>query len=89
MQRIDPKQIEALVAANRESLEPLAVPPAPVAEPHSPQRHAQHQQATTPSPQPSDGATGRSTRLAKDAAKSLVIPRRGGQRRRILAGHRH
>ncbi|MCK9285798.1 MAG: methionine--tRNA ligase [Rhodocyclaceae bacterium] len=38
MGRIDPKQIEALVAANRESL-------APVSEP-SPQRHAQHQQNT-------------------------------------------
>ncbi|MDP1733476.1 MAG: methionine--tRNA ligase [Sulfuritalea sp.] len=59
MQRIDPKQIEALVAANRESLEPtvapIAVSPAPsFAEPHSPQRHAQHQQATAaPPPQPS------------------------------------
>jgi methionyl-tRNA synthetase len=54
MQRIDPKQIGALVAANRESLEPVAAPvaaqsavsPAPTIEPHSPQRHAQHQQAT-------------------------------------------
>ena len=50
MQRIDPKQIDALIAANRESLEPtaipVAVPPAPTPEPHSPQRHAQHQQAT-------------------------------------------
>ena len=53
MQRIDPKQIEALIAANRESLEPTAAPaaqvavsPAPTVEPHSPQRHAQHQQAT-------------------------------------------
>ena len=53
MQRIDPKQIEALVTANRESLEPTvtqaaapaAVAPAPTPEP-SPQRHAQHQQAT-------------------------------------------
>ena len=66
MQRIDPKQIDALVAANRESLEPAAVsrqgpavaaasvPPLPAAiDPHSPQRHAQHQQHTTPSPQPS------------------------------------
>ncbi len=43
MQRIDPKQIEALIAANRESLAP---PPAPAAEAQSPQRHAQHQQAT-------------------------------------------
>ncbi|MCM2309568.1 MAG: methionine--tRNA ligase [Sulfuritalea sp.] len=53
MQRIDPKQIEALIAANRESLEPTAAPaaqvavsPAPTIDPHSPQRHAQHQQAT-------------------------------------------
>jgi methionyl-tRNA synthetase len=63
MQRIDPKQIEALVAANRESLEPAAqsaVPPAPTPEP-SPQRNAQHQ-AAVPSPQPSpargEGAIG-------------------------------
>ncbi|MDP2825763.1 MAG: methionine--tRNA ligase [Sulfuritalea sp.] len=53
MQRIDPKQIEALIAANRASLEPTVasattrtVSPAPTVEPHSPQRHAQHQQAT-------------------------------------------
>jgi methionyl-tRNA synthetase len=50
LQRIDPKQVEALVAANRESLAPAAqsaVAPAPTsAEPQSPQRHAQHQQAT-------------------------------------------
>ena len=48
MQRIDAKQIEALVAANRESLVP-----APVAqpEPHSPQRHAAHQQHTEDSMQ--------------------------------------
>jgi methionyl-tRNA synthetase len=70
MQRIDPKQIDALVAANRESLEPtaataaaqVAVSPAPTFEPHSPQRHAQHQQATAPPPQPSpargEGAIG-------------------------------
>jgi methionyl-tRNA synthetase len=49
MQRIDPKQVEALVAANRESLAPTAataaVAPAPAVEP-SPQRKAQHQQAT-------------------------------------------
>ncbi len=50
MQRIDPKQVEALVAANRESLAPTvataAVAPAPTIEAHSPQRKAQHQQAT-------------------------------------------
>jgi methionyl-tRNA synthetase len=49
--RIDPKQITALVEANRESLQPTA--PA-----HSQQRHAQHQekavsQTVSPSPQPS------------------------------------
>jgi len=38
MTRVDPKQIEALVAANRESLKPAT--PAP----HSQQRHAQHQE---------------------------------------------
>ncbi|MCX7156295.1 MAG: methionine--tRNA ligase [Rhodocyclales bacterium] len=58
MQRIDAKQIDALIAANRESLEPTAAPvavsPAPTPEPHSPQRHAQHQQhVAAPSPQPS------------------------------------
>jgi methionyl-tRNA synthetase len=44
MQRIDPKQIEALVAANRETLEPTVAAPAPATDPQSPQRHAQHQQ---------------------------------------------
>ncbi len=38
MTRVDPKQIEALVAVNKESLKPAA--PAP----HSQQRHAQHQE---------------------------------------------
>jgi methionyl-tRNA synthetase len=38
MTRVDPKQIEALVAANKESLKPAT--PAP----HSQQRHAQHQE---------------------------------------------
>ena len=42
MSRIETKQIEALVEANRESLE-AAVDTSP---PHSQQRHAQHQQAT-------------------------------------------
>ncbi len=50
MTRIDPKQIEAMVEANKET---LAVP-APTPEPHSPQRHAEHQQqAAHPSPLPS------------------------------------
>ena len=39
MTRIDTKQIDALVEANKESLAPTPVPP-----PHSQQRHAQHQQ---------------------------------------------
>jgi methionyl-tRNA synthetase len=39
MTRIDPKQVDALIAANRESL-------APASEQSSPQRHAQHQQQT-------------------------------------------
>ncbi len=38
MTRVDPKQIEALVAANKESLKPATPPP------HSQQRHAQHQE---------------------------------------------
>jgi methionyl-tRNA synthetase len=41
MTRIEVRQIEALLAANKES---LAVPPAPTSDPQSPQRHAQHQQ---------------------------------------------
>jgi methionyl-tRNA synthetase len=48
MQRIDPKQVEALVEANRESLAPTVASAAPVAaspvDAHSLQRHAQHQQ---------------------------------------------
>jgi methionyl-tRNA synthetase len=39
MQRIDPKQVDSLIAANRESL-------VPVPEQQSQQRHAQHQQQT-------------------------------------------
>jgi methionyl-tRNA synthetase len=41
MTRIDPKQIEKLVEANKESLQATA---APQPEQTSPQRHAQHQQ---------------------------------------------
>jgi methionyl-tRNA synthetase len=39
MTRIDPKQIDALVEANKESLAPTPAP-----QPHSQQRHAEHQQ---------------------------------------------
>ncbi|HZR03297.1 MAG TPA: methionine--tRNA ligase [Burkholderiales bacterium] len=49
MTRIDPKQIAALVEANKESLQPTITS-------HSPQRHAQHQEkavTSPPSPQPS------------------------------------
>jgi methionyl-tRNA synthetase len=41
MQRVDPKQVDALLAANRESLAPVPAP-----EQQSQQRHAQHQQQT-------------------------------------------
>jgi methionyl-tRNA synthetase len=58
--RIDPKQIEALVAANKESLQSTP-------QSHSPQRHAQHQEkvvektsisATSPQPSPPKGGEG-------------------------------
>jgi methionyl-tRNA synthetase len=42
MTRIDPKQITALVEANKESLQPAP-------QSHSPQRHAQHQEKTVES----------------------------------------
>jgi methionyl-tRNA synthetase len=48
--RLDPKLIEAMIAANQESLKPMT-------ESHSPTRHAEHQQHT-PSPQ-SSPASGR------------------------------
>jgi methionyl-tRNA synthetase len=50
MQRIEGKQIEALIAANTDSLAAAvptpAVPPAPTSATPSPQRHAQHQQSS-------------------------------------------
>jgi methionyl-tRNA synthetase len=55
MTRIDPKQIEALVAANKETLQPSAP------ESHSPQRHAQHQENIVSASQP--------TAAAKDVSK--------------------
>ncbi|TXT23840.1 MAG: methionyl-tRNA synthetase [Gallionellaceae bacterium] len=45
MTRLDPKLIEAMVAANQESLKPMT-------EPHSQQRHAEAQQHTPSSPLP-------------------------------------
>lgn len=55
MTRLDPKQIEVLVDANKESLKPAA-------EAHSPQRHAQHQEkvvteSTQPAASPAAAAT--------------------------------
>jgi len=50
MTRLDPKLIEAMVAANQESLKPMT-------DTHSETRHAEHQQ-NTPSPQPSPGGRG-------------------------------
>ncbi|MDR0776074.1 MAG: methionine--tRNA ligase [Azonexus sp.] len=51
MTRIDPKLIEKLVAANKESLAPA--PAAPTA--HSPQRHAEHQQREIVAQSPAAG----------------------------------
>jgi methionyl-tRNA synthetase len=59
MSRIDPKQVAALVEANKESLQPAA-------DSHSPQRHAQHQEkavsqpdsaAAQPAPPAAEGAS--------------------------------
>jgi methionyl-tRNA synthetase len=47
MTRLDPKLIEAMVAANQESLKPTT-------ESHSPTRHAEHQQHTPSSSQPDE-----------------------------------
>jgi methionyl-tRNA synthetase len=47
MTRIDPKQIDALVEANKETLQPAA------AVSHSPQRHAQHQEKAVSTSHPS------------------------------------
>jgi methionyl-tRNA synthetase len=71
MTRIDPKQIDALVAANRETLQPSA----PVS--HSPQRHAQHQEnvvsTSPPSPQPSPATGGGAAPSAAEAHKPPTI----------------
>ncbi|WP_317134075.1 methionine--tRNA ligase [Methylococcus mesophilus] len=54
MTRIDPKQIDALVEANRQSLQASAVTP----EPHSQVRHAEHQQHAAVPPSPSGRGVG-------------------------------
>jgi methionyl-tRNA synthetase len=56
MTRIDPKLIEAMIEANKQTL-------APAADSHSPARHAEAQQHT-PSPQPSGETTSHSTKPA-------------------------
>jgi methionyl-tRNA synthetase len=70
MTRLDPKQVEALVAANKESLAPTAPAPAPIPAKaaESPQRHGEHQQhgvkvsephpSPLPSPLKGEGASG-------------------------------
>jgi len=71
MTRMDPKQIAALVEANKESLQPTP-------QSHSPQRHAQHQEkaveknTTTTSPQPStpQGGTEKSPPKGGEGVKS-------------------
>jgi hypothetical protein len=87
LQRIDPKQVEALVAANRESLAPAAqsaVAPAPTsAEPQSPQRHAQHQQATEDKAQGQGNrkrSTSRSTTSPRSTCASRASPTRSTSR---------
>jgi len=70
MTRVDPKQIQALVEANKESLQPAA-------QSHSPQRHAQHQEkaveknTTTTSPPPStpQGGTEKSPPQGEEGVK--------------------
>ncbi len=54
--RLDPKLIEAMVAANQESLKPMT-------EPHSQQRHAEHQQHQ-PSPLPPLPQAGEGNKIA-------------------------
>ena len=71
MTRIDPKHIDAMIEANKESLMP---PPSPV-------RHAEAQQHQ-PSPQSSDGTTSHSTKPAQNAGQVAGYPAsgRGGER---------
>ena len=72
--RLDPKLIEAMVAANQESLKPMP-------ESHSPARHAEAQQHT-PSPHSSDETTSHSTRPSKEDGQVAGYPAsgRGGER---------
>ena len=62
MTRLDPKLIEAMVAANQESLKPMT-------ESHSQQRHAEAQQHT-----PSDKTTSHLTSPAKNAGQVIGYP---------------
>ncbi len=61
MTRVDPKQIAALVEANKESLQPAA-------QSHSPQRHAQHQEKTV-----EKNITPAATASGGEAAKPAMI----------------
>jgi len=67
--RLDPKLIEAMVAANQESLKPMT-------ESHSPARHAEAQQHT-PSPQSSGETTSHSTKPAQNAGQVAGYPLQG------------
>ena len=64
--RLDPKLIEAMVAANQESLKPMT-------ESHSPARHAEAQQHA-PSPLAPDGTTGHSTKPASGQVAGHLPP---------------
>ncbi|OGS90311.1 MAG: methionine--tRNA ligase [Gallionellales bacterium GWA2_60_18] len=66
MTRLDPKLIEAMVAANQESLKPMT-------ESHSQTRHAEAQQHQ-PSPLTPDGTTGHSTKPASGQVAGHLPP---------------
>ncbi len=70
--RLDPKLIEAMVAANQESLKPMT-------ESHSQTRHAEAQQHT-PSPQSSDKTTSHSTKPASGQVAGYPASGRGSER---------
>ena len=73
MTRVDPKQITALVEANKESLQPSP-------QSHSPQRHAQHQEKavekntipTLPQPSTPRGGTEKSPPQGGEGVKSVA-----------------